>query len=116
MPQCTTSVTPTQEPLIVNLGVNAETAFHQYDIEWTPAASHHFRQRRAPPDMDDVQFFDERPPDCAPHDLGVIVGREGRAASDRLGSDERGGRLDQGLRLATVTYPPANSIQRPPSR
>jgi beta-glucanase (GH16 family) len=37
MPQCTTSVTPTQDPLIVNLGVNAETAFHQYDIEWTPA-------------------------------------------------------------------------------
>jgi beta-glucanase (GH16 family) len=37
MPQCTTSVTPTQDPLVVNLGVNAETAFHQYDIEWTPA-------------------------------------------------------------------------------
>jgi hypothetical protein len=37
MPQCTTSVTPTQDPLIVNLGANAETAFHQYDIEWTPA-------------------------------------------------------------------------------
>ncbi len=36
-PQCTTSVTPTQDPLLVNLGVNAETAFHQYDIEWTPA-------------------------------------------------------------------------------
>jgi endo-1,3-1,4-beta-glycanase ExoK len=37
MPQCTTSVTPTQDPLVVNLGVNAEAAFHQYDIEWTPA-------------------------------------------------------------------------------
>lgn len=37
MPQCATSVTPTQDPLIVDLGVNAETAFHQYDIEWTPA-------------------------------------------------------------------------------
>jgi beta-glucanase (GH16 family) len=36
-PQCTTSVTPTQDPLVVNLGVDAETAFHQYDIEWTPA-------------------------------------------------------------------------------
>ena len=34
--QCTTSVVPTQDPLVVNLGVNAETAFHQYDIEWTP--------------------------------------------------------------------------------
>jgi beta-glucanase (GH16 family) len=36
-PQCTTSVSPTQDPLVVNLGVDAETAFHQYDIEWTPA-------------------------------------------------------------------------------
>jgi endo-1,3-1,4-beta-glycanase ExoK len=37
VPQCTTSVSPTADPLIVNLGVNAETEFHQYDIEWTPA-------------------------------------------------------------------------------
>ena len=36
-PSCTTSVSPSQEPQIVNLGVNAETDFHQYDIEWTPA-------------------------------------------------------------------------------
>jgi len=36
-PNCTTSVAPTQDPLVVNLGTNAETAFHQYDIEWTPA-------------------------------------------------------------------------------
>jgi beta-glucanase (GH16 family) len=36
-PQCTTSVSPTQDPLVANLGVDAETAFHQYDIEWTPA-------------------------------------------------------------------------------
>jgi endo-1,3-1,4-beta-glycanase ExoK len=36
-PSCTTSVSPTQDPQIVNLGVNAETDFHQYDIEWTPA-------------------------------------------------------------------------------
>jgi beta-glucanase (GH16 family) len=35
---CTTSVTPTQEPLVASLGFNAETAFHQYDIEWTPAS------------------------------------------------------------------------------
>jgi endo-1,3-1,4-beta-glycanase ExoK len=36
MPSCTTSVSPTQDPEIVNLGVDAETDFHQYDIEWTP--------------------------------------------------------------------------------
>jgi len=36
-PSCTTSVSPTQDPQIVNLGVNAEADFHQYDIEWTPA-------------------------------------------------------------------------------
>jgi len=34
---CTTSVTPTQDPQVVSLGVDAEAAFHQYDIEWTPA-------------------------------------------------------------------------------
>jgi endo-1,3-1,4-beta-glycanase ExoK len=34
---CTTSVAPTQDPLITNLGFNAETDFHQYDVEWTPA-------------------------------------------------------------------------------
>ena len=37
IPNCTTSVSPTQDPLIVNLGFDAEAAFHQYDIEWTPA-------------------------------------------------------------------------------
>jgi len=37
VPDCTTSVTPTQDPLVVNLGFDAETDFHQYDIEWTPA-------------------------------------------------------------------------------
>lgn len=36
-PNCTTSVSPTQDPQIVDLGVNAEADFHQYDIEWTPA-------------------------------------------------------------------------------
>jgi endo-1,3-1,4-beta-glycanase ExoK len=36
-PGCTTSVSPTQDPQLVNLGLNAETDFHQYDIEWTPA-------------------------------------------------------------------------------
>ncbi len=36
VPSCTTSVAPTQDPQVVNLGVNAETDFHQYDIEWTP--------------------------------------------------------------------------------
>jgi endo-1,3-1,4-beta-glycanase ExoK len=34
---CTTSVTPTQDPQVVGLGGDAESAFHQYDIEWTPA-------------------------------------------------------------------------------
>jgi endo-1,3-1,4-beta-glycanase ExoK len=37
VPNCTTSVAPTQDPLIVPLGFDAETDFHQYDIEWTPA-------------------------------------------------------------------------------
>jgi endo-1,3-1,4-beta-glycanase ExoK len=37
VPNCTTSVTPTQDPLVVDLGFDAETGFHQYDIEWTPA-------------------------------------------------------------------------------
>jgi len=37
-PNCTTSVSPSQDPQIVDLGVNAETDFHQYDIEWTPDA------------------------------------------------------------------------------
>jgi beta-glucanase (GH16 family) len=36
-PNCTTSVSPTQDPQLVDLGVDAETDFHQYDIEWTPA-------------------------------------------------------------------------------
>jgi endo-1,3-1,4-beta-glycanase ExoK len=36
-PNCTTSVSPTADPQVVNLGVNAETDFHQYDIEWTPS-------------------------------------------------------------------------------
>jgi endo-1,3-1,4-beta-glycanase ExoK len=35
---CATSVTPTPDPLVVPLGVDAEADFHQYDIEWTPAA------------------------------------------------------------------------------
>ena len=42
MPSCTTSVSPSQEPLIVNLGVDAEADFHQYDIEWTPAGVKYF--------------------------------------------------------------------------
>jgi len=35
-PSCTASVSPTQDPLVVDLGFNAETDFHVYDIEWTP--------------------------------------------------------------------------------
>ena len=41
-PNCTTSVSPTQYPQVVNLGLNAETDFHQYDIEWTPAGVNFF--------------------------------------------------------------------------
>jgi len=37
VPNCTTSVSPTQDPLITNLGFDAEADFHQYDIEWTTA-------------------------------------------------------------------------------
>jgi endo-1,3-1,4-beta-glycanase ExoK len=37
VPNCTASVTPTQDPLVTNLGFNAETDYHLYDIEWTPA-------------------------------------------------------------------------------
>ena len=36
-PNCATSVTPTQDPEIVDLGADVEADFHQYDIEWTPA-------------------------------------------------------------------------------
>ncbi|MEO6602968.1 MAG: family 16 glycosylhydrolase [Polyangiaceae bacterium] len=36
-PTCTTSVSPTQDPLIAPLGFDAEADFHVYDIEWTPA-------------------------------------------------------------------------------
>ena len=39
---CTTSVSPAQDPQIVNLGVDAEADFHQYDIEWTPAGVKYF--------------------------------------------------------------------------
>ena len=39
---CTTSVSGTQDPLIMNLGVDAEADFHQYDIEWTPAGVKYF--------------------------------------------------------------------------
>jgi len=34
---CSVSVTPTQDPLLVNLGFNTENDYHVYDIEWTPA-------------------------------------------------------------------------------
>jgi len=44
-PDCTVSVTPTADPLIANLGFNAETDFHVYDIEWTPAGVSYFVDR-----------------------------------------------------------------------
>jgi endo-1,3-1,4-beta-glycanase ExoK len=36
VPGCTTSVAGTQDPLVADLGFDAETDFHVYDIEWTP--------------------------------------------------------------------------------
>jgi beta-glucanase (GH16 family) len=39
---CKTSVTPKQEPQIVNLGFNAESDFHLYDVEWTPAGVNYY--------------------------------------------------------------------------
>jgi len=41
-PGCTTSVAPTQDPLVVSLGFNAETDFHVYDLEWTKAGVKYF--------------------------------------------------------------------------
>ena len=41
-PNCTTSVSPTPDPLVVSLGFNAETDYHLYDIEWTPAGVQFF--------------------------------------------------------------------------
>lgn len=37
-PPVTQSVTPTHDEQIVSLGFDAETEFHQYTIEWTPAS------------------------------------------------------------------------------
>jgi len=42
VPGCATSVAPTQDPLVVSLGFNAETDFHQYDLEWTPTGVKYF--------------------------------------------------------------------------
>jgi beta-glucanase (GH16 family) len=41
-PTCTASVSPTQDPQVVDLGFNAETDFHVYDLEWTPAGVKYF--------------------------------------------------------------------------
>ena len=41
-PNCTTSVAATQDPQVVDLGFNAESDFHLYDIEWTPAGVKYF--------------------------------------------------------------------------
>jgi endo-1,3-1,4-beta-glycanase ExoK len=35
-PPVTQSVTPTQDPLLVNFGLDTETDFHLYAMEWTP--------------------------------------------------------------------------------
>lgn len=37
-PGCSASVSPTQEPLVANLGFDAESDFHVYDVEWTPTS------------------------------------------------------------------------------
>jgi endo-1,3-1,4-beta-glycanase ExoK len=42
MPGCTTSVAPSQDPLVVDLGFNAEADFHVYDVEWTPESVKYF--------------------------------------------------------------------------
>ena len=36
MRSCASSVTPTQDPSIAQLGFDAESDFHLYDLEWTP--------------------------------------------------------------------------------
>ena len=41
-PDCTASVAPTQDPQVVDLGFDAESDFHTYDIEWTPAGVKYF--------------------------------------------------------------------------
>ena len=38
-PPVTTSVTPTQEPELVDLGFDPSADFHVYEIEWTPAGA-----------------------------------------------------------------------------
>jgi beta-glucanase (GH16 family) len=37
-PPVSQSVSPTEDPLVVSPGFDAESAFHQYDIEWTTAS------------------------------------------------------------------------------
>lgn len=39
---CSASVTPTQDPLVTALGFDAESDFHVYDVEWTPAGVKYF--------------------------------------------------------------------------
>jgi len=39
---CTSSVSPTQDPQIAPLGFDAESEFHVYDIEWTPRGVKYF--------------------------------------------------------------------------
>lgn len=38
-PPVTTSVSPTQDPLLVDLGFDTSSDFHEYMIEWTPAGA-----------------------------------------------------------------------------
>jgi len=39
-PPVSTSVTPTQDPELVDLGFDPSADFHVYTIEWTPAGAH----------------------------------------------------------------------------
>lgn len=41
-PPVTTSVSPTQDPLLVDLGFDASADFHEYTIEWTPEGAFFF--------------------------------------------------------------------------
>ena len=101
-PQCTTSVTPTQDPLVVNLGVDAETAFHQYDIEWTPAGVTTLVDGVALRTWTSRIALMNLPQTILLTIWASSTASWAGAARERLGADERGYRLGQGLRLAAV--------------
>ena len=83
-----------------NLGVNAETDFHQYDIEWTPAGVKTYIDGDALADLDRARRPSEPTRDHPVHDLGLERRVVGRASDLELRADQRRRRLDQGLQLA----------------